>query len=390
MQRKFLAVPTAQLTVAQPNELFGLKTTLEAKRSLIADLGKEIEMLIENDDASEAEVAESSKNPNAITQTILLITRVLTVTDQPMVIVNQAPQAMQDERRQTRQGFQLPKMNIPVFSGEYLQWNSFWNLFNASVHTNKTLTDAQILQHLKASLKGDAAKNISHLTITDANYAGARNALQTRYTNLRLIVRSYIRAMLEVPVMKGETAQRMRNLLGTFREHMQALETFGVPLHQWDAILVYHISKKLDSESRKAWELAHAGKDFQTIQQMTDFLSERCRALESSSAKLKSVIPAETKTVTSANKGSNARRGYRRTQSGTERGQTYGASFTETNICQICQGNHKVQNCQEFTSLDVAARVDLVKQKKLCFNCLRSSHMINQCASRSVCRTCRG
>ena len=178
---------------------------------------------------------------------ILLITRLLTEADQPMAIVNQAPQAMQDERRQSRQGFKLPKMNIPVFFGEYLQWNSFWDLFNASVHTNETSTDAQRLQYLKASLKGDAAKVISHLTITGANYAGARNALQTRYANLRLIVRSHIRAMLEVPVMKGETAQEMRNLLETFREQMQALETFGVPVHQWDAILVYHISEKLDS-----------------------------------------------------------------------------------------------------------------------------------------------
>ena len=122
---QILAVPTAQLTVAQRNELFDLKTALESKRSLIADLGKEIEMLIEDDHASEAEVAESSENLDAIMQTILLITRLLTEADQQMTIVNQAPQAMQDERRQTRQGFKLPKMNLPVFSGEYLQWNSF-------------------------------------------------------------------------------------------------------------------------------------------------------------------------------------------------------------------------------------------------------------------------
>ena len=140
------------------------------------------------------------------------------------------------------------------------------------MHTNETLTDAQRLQYLKASLKGDAAKIIRNLTITDANCAGTRNALQTRFANLRLVVRGHIRAMLEVPFMKGETAQEMRNLLETFREQMQALETFGVPVHQWDAILVYHISQKLDSESRKAWELAHAGNDLQTIQQITDFL----------------------------------------------------------------------------------------------------------------------
>ena len=352
---QILAVPTAEFIVAQRNEFFGLKTALESKRSLIADLAKEIEMLIKDDDASEAEVAESSVNLDAITQMIVLSTRLLTEADQPMAIVNQAPQVMQVERRQTRQGFELPKMNIPVFSGEYLQRNSFWDLFNASVHTNETLMNAQRLQYLKVSSKGDAAKIINHLTITDANYAGARNELQTRYANLRLIVRSHIRAMLEVPVMKGETAQRMRNLFETFREQKQALETFGVPVYQRDAILVYHISEKLDSESRKAWELGHAGNDLQTIEQMTDFLSERCRALEFSSAKLKSVLPAETKTVHSANKGSNARGGYVHTQSGPERGQAYGASVTQTNICQIFQGNHKVHNCQEFTSLNVAA-----------------------------------
>ena len=84
------------------------------------------------------------------------------------------------------------------------------------MHTNETLTDALRLQYFKASLKGDAAKVISHLTITDANYAGARNALQTRYANLRVIVRSHIRAMLEVRVMKSEIAQGMRNFLKHF------------------------------------------------------------------------------------------------------------------------------------------------------------------------------
>ena len=235
---QILAVPTAEFTVAQRNEFFGLKTALELKRSLIADLAKEIEMLIKDDNASEAEVAESSVNLDAITQTIVLITKLLTEADQPMDIVNQAPQVMQVERRQTRQGFELPKMNIPVFSGEYLQRNSFWDLFKASVHTKETLMNAQRLQYLKVSSKGDAAKIINLLTITDANYAGARNELQTRYANLRLIVRSHIRAMLEVPVMKGGTAQKMRNLFETFREQKQALETFGVPVYQWDAILV--------------------------------------------------------------------------------------------------------------------------------------------------------
>ena len=139
--------------------MLGFKTALELKRSLIADLGKEIEMLIEDDVESETEVSESSENLDAITQTIFLITRLHTEADQPIAIVNQAPQAMKADRRQTGQGFKLPKMNIPVLSGEHLQWNSFWDLFNASVHTNDTLTDAERLQDLRGSLKRETSQN---------------------------------------------------------------------------------------------------------------------------------------------------------------------------------------------------------------------------------------
>ena len=64
----------------------------------------------------------------------------------------------------------LPKLNLPTFKGDYENWLSFHDLFKSSVHDNRSLTDSQRLQYLKASLQGDAVKLSTSLAITDANY----------------------------------------------------------------------------------------------------------------------------------------------------------------------------------------------------------------------------
>ena len=62
---------------------------------------------------------------------------------------------------------------------------------------------------------------------------------------------------------------------------MQALEDLGLPVDQWDAILVYWLLEKLDAESRKQFELAHPGTNVLTFKALTTFMDRRSRALES-------------------------------------------------------------------------------------------------------------
>ena len=38
----------------------------------------------------------------------------------------------------------LPKLNLPLFSGDPLMWQILWNSFNATVHTNPNLSGLQI------------------------------------------------------------------------------------------------------------------------------------------------------------------------------------------------------------------------------------------------------
>ncbi|CAG7821478.1 unnamed protein product [Allacma fusca] len=56
----------------------------------------------------------------------------------------------------TKVKVKLPDLEVPSFSGELENWNSFHDLFVAAVHNRSHLPDSQKLQYLKSSLKNGA------------------------------------------------------------------------------------------------------------------------------------------------------------------------------------------------------------------------------------------
>ena len=47
--------------------------------------------------------------------------------------------------------------------------------------------------------------------------------------------------------------------------------------------------------------------------------------------------------------------------------------------CWICRRNHKVTDCNEIKNKAYNEKINLVKSKKLCFNCLLNTHTISNC-----------
>ncbi|XP_062537794.1 uncharacterized protein LOC134206120 [Armigeres subalbatus] len=96
-------------------------------------------------------------------------------------------------------GLKLLRMNLPVFSGNYLEWQSFIDLFRSMVDQNPSLRDSQKLYFLKTNLSGEAASLISHLKIEDANYAPALEKLKSRYDKPLEIAHKHIARFLNQP-----------------------------------------------------------------------------------------------------------------------------------------------------------------------------------------------
>ena len=54
----------------------------------------------------------------------------------------------------------LPKLSIPKFDGDVLNWRTFWEQFQVSIHNRDHLSDAEMLAYLKDALKDGPAERI--------------------------------------------------------------------------------------------------------------------------------------------------------------------------------------------------------------------------------------
>lgn len=83
---------------------------------------------------------------------------------------------------------QLPKINLPTFSGDQLEWEGFRDLFKSLVHDVDGLGKTQKLQYLKASLTGEAAAVVANIEISSEGYSSAWEELESRYDNRRVLL----------------------------------------------------------------------------------------------------------------------------------------------------------------------------------------------------------
>ena len=261
----------------------------------------------------------------------------------------------------------LPKLELPSFSGSYTDWTSFQDLFNAAVDSNAQLSDSEKLNYLRACVKGDAAKLISSISITDANYSIAMRLLAERYDNKRSIVQAHLKAIWSQSAIKTESASGLRKLLETTNENLRALKELGQPVDHWDSLLVFWSGEKMDVESRKQWELVNPGTELLTWEKLSKFLDTRSRALETSAVK---AVPHASQPQ----------------QLREKRAQVYAASA----LCdQDCSEEHKLHACPQFKQMSMSERLNCAKTKKVCFNCLQPGHSANNCPSKFTCRECK-
>ena len=96
----------------------------------------------------------------------------------------------------------LPKIDLRSFSGKYKEWTSFIDQFVSAVHGNPNLQNAEKLNYLKSSLRGEAHDLIKNLATTDVNYKLARRTLMDRFDNRIIIISMHLSAVLKYPISK--------------------------------------------------------------------------------------------------------------------------------------------------------------------------------------------
>ncbi len=211
-----------------------LLVAIKSKHQCITHYDAEVELKIDDDRlADDMERSATWEQRMMVTEARLtaLLNNYKKESDSPLTVPTSASVGSSKVRGNQ---MKLPKLALPTFTISYTDSMSFADLFHAAVNFNQSLTKSEKLNYLKAYVKGDAAKLISSITITDANYAFAIDLLKQRYENKWNIVQAHLQTVWNQSPMKRESASGLRKLLETTNKHLRALNDLGQPTNQWD------------------------------------------------------------------------------------------------------------------------------------------------------------
>jgi len=137
----------------------------------------------------------------------------------------------------------LPKLNIPTFSGDTLQWQPFWDFFEAAIHLNPTITGrVQKLSYLQAQLESNALRVITGLPLTNPSYYHSISLLKDRYGDHQKLVDAHMQALTELP-SPTNTLSALQLLYDSVEGHIRSLQSLGTPQEQYGSMLVPTILK---------------------------------------------------------------------------------------------------------------------------------------------------
>ena len=396
-------IPTTRPPSSTQLRLTDLRDQLRRKSDILIDLDQKISVLIGSEEDLEREVIEAEDHCSLISTHVARVTRLLEVcTAVEPSTVQTPPQHVTDDTHSDA-GFEqssqveeppttsddsppivrtrdssriqeitrLPKLNIPLFSGNVLEWQSFWDCFETAVHNNPALSGVQKLNYLHAQLQGGALRVIAGLPLTNTSYNHSVTLLNDRYGQPHKLISAHMKALIELPGPSNSLAS-LQTFYDAVEAHTRSLTSLGKPIDEYGSMLVTSILGKLSVETKRNLARAH-GSDEWTIADLQLAISNEIRILEMGIGdNHQTPLPtASFVTNTERRKPSQIRNPAERR--------------TTTTSCVYCQGSHTPVNCDNVK--DLQQRLEITKRDRLCFNCL-GSHKVSQCRSKGRCRRC--
>ena len=148
-----------------------------------------------------------------------------------------------------RMHINLPKINIKSFGGDPLQWLTFWDSFSAAIDKNHGLSYIEKMNYLNGMLKGEAARAISGLPLTEENYKKAIELLQERFGKPQILTNAYIESLSKIDAPPADT-KNLRTFYDTCKANIHGLEALGVKTETYGSLLIPILLKKIPEEIR--------------------------------------------------------------------------------------------------------------------------------------------
>ena len=259
----------------------------------------------------------------------------------------------------------LPPVQIPKFDGDTLAFHDWINIFEASVHENRSISQTHRITYLQNSVSGKAKDLIRGYSCNPAFYNVALAELESRFGSPQHVVTAYIRRL--------ESWQKMSSLNHTLVSFSTFLKQLIQTFHNLHFTADLHSSTVLTLAKEKLphhlllkWT-EHTVRNNMSTPTLLDFqqwLDIQAKVLETLEPACDRSNDNESSSSTTAPK----------------------TSKIKSLACPICAAPHFVYKCPQYTSASMNEKLQKVKDLKLCYNCLGNSHLKPDCPSKIRCQ----
>ena len=341
-------------------------TEFDLRLGKLDTIQSEYEMLLE-DDELEADIKEAAD-----------------FRDNARMLRIQAAKILQSAgMSKSQKCVKLPKFELPKFSGNVLEWQSFWDKFEASIHSSD-LPDINKFTYLQSYLEGEAKAAVQGLSVTADHYQLAVNILKKRFGRKGRIIFAHVQSLLNLSLTQNKSSvAALWQLKDELTAHVRSLEQLGVDGTQYGIILTPLVLSRLPHDIRMEW--AREGEERESdLEWLLHFLNTEISCRERSSMVLKQKYDNSGTTGTAASNNS-----VKKSQSGGSATSLVSYSSKDSGVvCVFCEGKHAADRCSEARKLSHAERQERVQKSPLCFRCLKTGHRAIGCVA--TCQNCSG
>ncbi|XP_064646772.1 uncharacterized protein LOC135499753 [Lineus longissimus] len=290
---------------------------------------------------------------------------------------------VEPERTPSKRKVNLPKLDLPRFSGNILEWKSFSDTFAAAIHDDTQLPNVQKFQYLRGQLDGEAKEVIAGLALTNENYAVAMTLLKERYGQQHKIVHEHMRALWSMGPPADDVVS-LRSFYDQLESNVRGLEGLGKPQESYEALLVPLILDKLPSRIRITITRDHGDKEWRLP--LREAILQEIKAAEAGSFSnlsglsgvYSSSSPAASSVPTAA---------FIAVKSKPQSENVCESDSPAIKRCSFCKRSaHPSSECTIVS--DVEKRMEIVRKDRLCYNCL-GKHKVVYCKSKFRCYKCK-
>ena len=262
-----------------------------------------------------------------------------------------------------RMHINLPKINIKPFGGDPLEWLTFWDSFSAAIDKNLELSDVEKMNYLNGTLKGEAARAISGLPLTEDNYRKTTELLKERFGKTQNLTNAYMESLSKIHAPSSDT-KNLREFYDTCEANIRGLETLGVMTESYGSLLIPILLKKIPEDIRclifRADPLADSSLDRLRLairQEIETREKSHISSLEEDAAMDEEVfIPTAGALLTNAQQKQRFLKGKPKV----------------SRPCTYCAETHRPEKCDKITSVE--ERRSILQRQQRCFNCLGLKH----------------